>query len=167
MVTFDHCFEKVVRTCAEVKRDGQQGTWITEDMVEAYKQLHDLGYAHSGEAWYNGELVGGLYGVSLGAVFFGESMFHTRSNASKVVFAYLIELLQGWQFQLIDCQMPTKHLANFGAENMTREQFLEHLQSAIQHAPAPNKWTNKVFPTDRSTSDFTEINTRNNHNLSP
>ncbi|MDQ7055667.1 MAG: leucyl/phenylalanyl-tRNA--protein transferase [Persephonella sp.] len=103
-IEFDTEFERVINMCASVKRKGQTGTWITPEMVEAYTQLHRLGFAHSVEVYKDGELVGGLYGVSLGGVFFGESMFHTVPDASKVAFVHLVERLKQWNFDMIDCQ---------------------------------------------------------------
>ncbi|MFI3196994.1 MAG: leucyl/phenylalanyl-tRNA--protein transferase [Methylococcaceae bacterium] len=125
-VTYDQAFNEVVAGCAE-PRNESSGTWITEDIAQAYNELHKSGYAHSAEAWMDGELVGGLYGVALGCVFFGESMFHTKTDASKVVFASLVEQLKAWGYQLIDCQVHTAHLASFGAENCDRKQFTKLL----------------------------------------
>ena len=125
-VTYDQAFNKVIAACAE-PRNASSGTWITEDIAQAYNELHISGYAHSAEAWLAGELVGGLYGVALGRVFFGESMFHTKTDASKVVFASLVEQLKAWGYQLIDCQVHTTHLASFGAENCDRKQFAKLL----------------------------------------
>ncbi|MEY3761067.1 MAG: hypothetical protein RIR39_2558 [Pseudomonadota bacterium] len=125
-VTYDQAFKEVVAACAE-PRNASSGTWITEDIAQAYNELHKSGYAHSAEAWLDGELVGGLYGVALGCVFFGESMFHTKTDASKVVFASLVEQLKAWGYQLIDCQVHTAHLASFGAENCDRKQFTKLL----------------------------------------
>ena len=114
-IRYDCDFESVIRACGEVPRNGQDGTWITEDMIQAYCDLARLGFAHSVEAWENGELVGGLYGVSLGAAFFGESMFAKRPDASKVAFVSLVQMLRRWHFHFIDCQVHTAHLERFGA----------------------------------------------------
>ena len=122
LVTFDQAFTDVIAACAE-PRNNSAGTWITEDIALAYTELHKGGHAHSAEAWLNGELVGGLYGIALGRVFFGESMFHTRTDASKIVFATLVEQLKAWGYQLIDCQVHTTHLASFGATACDRKQF--------------------------------------------
>lgn len=139
-VTFDRAFEDVIRACASVARKGQKGTWITEEMQEAYIHLHGLGYAHSVETWFEDELVGGLYGLSLGKVFFGESMFHFKTDASKVALATLVEYLKNWEFQFIDAQMTTEHLMNFGAKEMPRRIFLKRLQGALRHSTKRGKW---------------------------
>ena len=139
-VTFDQAFADVMRACAQTPRKGETGTWITQAMLEAYCELHRLGYAHSVECWKDGELTGGLYGISLGTVFFGESMFHRESDASKVAFARLVERLIEWDFTLIDCQMPTEHLASFGAKDMPREAFLKHLKAAQKHPTRLGNW---------------------------
>ncbi len=131
-VTMDTSFEQVIRNCAEVPREGQGGTWITEEMIEAYVRLHRSGYAHSVETWCEGELVGGLYGIILGKVFFGESMFSKVSNASKVAFVTLVERLKEQGFMLIDCQVTTEHLLSLGAREVTRQSFLETLSKALR-----------------------------------
>ena len=118
------CFERVIRLCAEVPRPGQDGTWIVPDMVEAYLRLHELGHAHSVEVWEDGELAGGLYGVKLGRVFFGESMFHLRSYASKAAVIFLVEQLRAQGVELLDCQQATPHMLRFGAEEIPRKRFL-------------------------------------------
>ncbi len=133
-ITFDRDFGAVIRACAEVPRPGQEGTWITPEMMEAYETLHRLGLAHSVEAWYRGELAGGLYGVALGRIFFGESMFSTRSDASKVAFVHLVRSLQAAGSPLIDCQVHTDHLASLGAAPLPRARFLELL---ADHVDAP------------------------------
>jgi leucyl/phenylalanyl-tRNA--protein transferase len=139
-VTFDRVFEEVIAACAEVPRDGQSGTWITPEMRDAYTKLHGLGYAHSVESWFEGELVGGLYGVSLGKAFFGESMFHRKTDASKVALAVLVEKLQKWGFHFIDSQMTTEHMHRLGAEEIPRRIFLKKLQSALRHSTKRGKW---------------------------
>ena len=139
-VTLDTAFEQVIRACAEVPRPGQHGTWITRDMVRAYRRLHELGYAHSVEAWQEDELVGGLYGVSLGAGFFGESMFARASDASKVAFVTLVEQLGRWGIQLVDCQVHTEHLARFGAVEWPREKFLRRLAEALAEPTRIGRW---------------------------
>ena len=118
------CFERVIRLCAEVPRPGQDGTWIVPDMVEAYLRLHELGHAHSVEVWEEGELAGGLYGVKLGRAFFGESMFHLRSYASKAAVVFLVEQLRAQGVELLDCQQATPHMLRFGAEELPRKRFL-------------------------------------------
>lgn len=144
-VTFDKEFEHVIRACQQIKRDKQLGgTWITEDMVQAYCKLHELGYAHSVEVWQEGELVGGLYGISLGKVFFGESMFTTVSNASKFGFISLVRQLKAWDFKLIDCQQKTRHLASLGARSVDRALFLEYLERNAMEETLVGKWTEPV-----------------------
>lgn len=130
-ITYNQAFEQVISQCKSIPRDGQPGTWITNDMKRAYCHLHDLGYAHSVEAWQDGKLVGGLYGVSLGGAFFGESMFSRVSNASKTAFIHLALHLQTLDFSLIDCQMHTAHLESLGATNMDRDQFLNILEDEM------------------------------------
>jgi leucyl/phenylalanyl-tRNA--protein transferase len=132
-VTFDRAFYQVVSACA-APRKREKGTWITPEMKQAYCLLHELGYAHSVESWYQGELVGGLYGVAIGRVFFGESMFHRRTDASKVAFVTLVENLKRWQYSLIDCQVRTDHLISLGAEEIPRSQFI-HLLSELCQKP--------------------------------
>ena len=139
-VTFDRAFEEVIRACASVPREGQRGTWITAEMQEAYIQLHGLGFAHSVESWIDGELAGGLYGVSLGKAFFGESMFHHKSDGSKVALAALVERLKQWGFHFIDAQMTTEHMLRLGASEMPRRIFLKRLASALRHSTKRGKW---------------------------
>jgi leucyl/phenylalanyl-tRNA---protein transferase len=139
-VRLDTAFEDVIRTCARVPRGGECGTWITEEMREAYVTLHRLGFAHSAEAWEEGRLVGGLYGVSLGGSFFGESMFATRSDASKVAFAVLVRQLLRWDFDLIDCQMHTGHLERLGAVLWPRRRFLEVLERSVARPTRRGPW---------------------------
>lgn len=140
-ITFDHAFKEVIRRCAEVERPDQDGTWITTEIEKAYAQLHESGYAHSVEAWdANDNLVGGLYGVAIGKVFFGESMFALKPDASKIAFATLVEKLQQWQFQLIDTQVETEHLNRFGAELVSRETFESLLKEAVNQPFTPQKW---------------------------
>lgn len=141
-VTLDRAFEEVIRACASTQRAGQSGTWITPEMEEAYVKLHGLGYAHSVESWCEGELVGGLYGVSLGKVFFGESMFHHKSDASKVALAALVAKLKNWDFQFIDAQMTTEHLLTLGAKEISRRIFLKRLRAALRHPTKRGKWRN-------------------------
>ncbi|HLL56237.1 MAG TPA: leucyl/phenylalanyl-tRNA--protein transferase [Myxococcaceae bacterium] len=138
---FDTAFADVISHCADARRPGQRGTWITDDMREAYIELHRLGFAHSAESWSEGKLVGGLYGVSLGSVFFGESMFALAPDASKAAFIVLVEHLVGWGFTLIDCQQETEHLARFGAEAWPRERFLEALEQGLQHPTRRGSWS--------------------------
>ena len=139
-VTFDHAFEEVIQACAVVPRAAQNGTWITEEMQEAYINLHGLGYAHSVESWFGGKLAGGLYGVSLGKAFFGESMFHLKTDASKVALATLVEKLKSWDFHFIDSQMTTEHMVRLGAKELPRRIFLKRLQSALRHPTRRGRW---------------------------
>jgi len=143
-VTLDQAFERVMRACASVPRPGQDGTWITEEMIAAYVELHRRGHAHSVEVSWQGELVGGLYGVAIGRIFHGESMFHTRSDASKVGFAALVGRLRTAGFQLIDCQMPTAHLASLGAAPIRRAEFLATLARERDQAPAAHAWVSPL-----------------------
>lgn len=129
-VAFDLAFEQVIRACAET-RQGQAGTWITEEMIEAYCALHNRGLAHSVEVYRDGRLVGGLYGVAMGAAFFGESMFSRMPNASKVALVWLAAQLRSWDYSLIDCQVPSAHLYGLGACTIPRRDFLRLLQAAL------------------------------------
>ena len=129
MLTKNTCFEEVLDQCASVKRAGQQGTWITNDMKDAYLELHQRGLAKSYEVWENDNLVGGLYGIDLGHVFCGESMFSTSSNASKFAFIHLAQELEKKEYRLIDCQLHTKHLESLGAVEIPRKSFIELLES--------------------------------------
>lgn len=134
-LTFDTSFQRVIEACAQTPRPGQDGTWITGDMRDAYLELHHLGYAHSSEAWDGEELVGGVYGVCLGGVFFGESMFAHRSDASKIAFLSLVEKLRTLGVALIDCQAETDHLRRFGATMWPRPVFLERLAALLEQVP--------------------------------
>ena len=140
-VRLDTAFERVIRSCAEVPRPGGgNGTWITPDMLDAYCELHRLGFAHSAEAFADGRLVGGLYGVSLGTIFFGESMFALVPDASKVAFVALARQLVRWDFELIDCQQQTPHLARFGAVLWPRSCYLEALARCIRCPTRRGAW---------------------------
>lgn len=130
-ITFDRSFDSVIHGCAAAKRSYGEGTWITDEMKAAYIALHDAGYARSVEAWQADELVGGLYGVAIGKVFFGESMFSRVSNASKVAFVSLVKTLRENHFTLIDCQVRTDHLMRFGAREVSRKVFIEQLGNAV------------------------------------
>jgi len=141
-LTADKAFEQVMRCCQMAKRKGQQGgTWITEEMIKGYVDLHHKGYAHSIEVWQEEELVGGLYGISLGRCFFGESMFTKVSNASKFGFISLVKKLQEKDYLLIDCQQPTNHLKKMGARAIERCQFLEVLQQNQQFPRVSERWS--------------------------
>ncbi len=139
LVTFDQAFDAVINACAE-PRQQQAETWISQDIMNAYNALFHLGVAHSVEAWQDGELVGGLYGVALGQVFFGESMFHRRTDASKVVFATLVEQLKRWHYQLIDCQVHSQHLASFGATMIERGEFSALLEQYCELPVHSDAW---------------------------
>ncbi|MET0404798.1 MAG: leucyl/phenylalanyl-tRNA--protein transferase [Cystobacter sp.] len=140
-IRWDTAFADVIAACAEVPRPGQDGTWITPEMQRAYVTLHELGYAHSVEAWAGDTLVGGFYGVSLGAAFFGESMFARAPDASKAAFATAVERFQAWGFHFIDCQVETEHLARFGAEHWPRKHFLQALAVALGEPTRRGPWT--------------------------
>jgi leucyl/phenylalanyl-tRNA--protein transferase len=139
-VRADTAFGEVIRRCAAKDRPDQDGTWITKEMIEAYQRLHDLGFAHSIEAWRGSELAGGLYGVSLGAAFFGESMFADQADASKVAFAISVEWLRGRGFELVDCQVDTDHLRRFGAREIRRSEFLARLRNALASPTVRGRW---------------------------
>lgn len=139
-VRFDGAFERVIRACKATPRPGQDGTWITDEMEAAYVTLHRLGYAHSVEAWSDGELAGGLYGVSLGRVFFGESMFAWRTDASKVALVGLAQRIRTWGFRLIDAQVPTPHTLAMGAQEWPRPRFLEELRRELAHPTRRGSW---------------------------
>ena len=139
-VTFDRQFETVMRHCAAQYRAGQGGTWITKGMIKGYTQLHEMGYAHSVEVLQEGKLVGGLYGIALGKVFFGESMFTEASNASKFGFISLVRKLKERGFWLVDCQQETSHLASLGARSIPRRKFLGYLKRNEQEAGLKGSW---------------------------
>jgi len=139
-IKIDTDFEAVIKNCSKSPRPGQDGTWITDEMVSAYIKLHEIGIAHSFETYFNNELVGGLYGVSLGAAFFGESMFFKHANASKVAFYYLVEWCKTNNFQFIDAQQPTEHLISLGAKAIERSEFLNLLKKALQFKTIQGKW---------------------------
>ncbi len=136
----DTAFADVIAACASVPRPGQRGTWITTEMMQAYIRLHEMGFAHSVEARAGDELVGGVYGVSLGGIFFGESMFAKKSDASKVAFVALVRQLQRWNIGVVDCQVETPHLARFGAETVSREEYLDILHDALEQETRRGKW---------------------------
>jgi leucyl/phenylalanyl-tRNA--protein transferase len=133
-IRVDTAFKQVMEGCSR-PRAGQDGTWISPQMIAAYTELHRLGVAHSIETWINGELAGGLYGIALGRVFYGESMFTQVADASKIALVHLVRQLERWQFNVIDCQMNTAHLARFGAREIPRADFMQLLAQGIQ-APA-------------------------------
>jgi leucyl/phenylalanyl-tRNA--protein transferase len=148
-VTFDSCFREVMLSCAAPREQYPGGgTWINDDMVEAYTQLHAMGYAHSIETWRKNRLVGGLYGVALGGVFFGESMFSRETDASKVALVALVSKLREWGFVLIDCQIPSAHLTSLGAEEIPRNAFLAELERALNLSGRPGRWQSEIATQD-------------------
>lgn len=139
-ITIDRACIDVLKGCAEVPRPGQNGTWLIPEMIDAYMKLHELGFAHSFEAWQDGKLVGGLYGVSLGAAFFGESMFALAPDASKIAFVASARQLDAWHIGLIDCQVHTDHLERFGAYEVPRVEYLQMLTRALDEPTRRGKW---------------------------
>lgn len=140
-VKFDTQFEQVIESCRSIQRKGESGTWITEAMKQAYIKLHKLGYAHSVESYFDGQLVGGLYGVSLGKAFFGESMFHKQSDASKIALFHLVEKIKKHDFHFIDAQMETGHLKSLGGININRDHFLKLLKKSNKFDTLQGPWT--------------------------
>lgn len=143
-VRSDTAFEQVMRACA-MPRDGQNGTWIQEEMISAYARLHQMGHAHSVETWMNGELAGGLYGVSIGRMFYGESMFSRKTDASKIALAHLTAQLKRWNFGMIDCQMNTSHLSSLGAREIPRTEFIATLKKLIHYPDIASPWHIEAF----------------------
>jgi len=139
-VTMDKAFRQVIRACATIDTRQEKGTWITRKMIAAYSLLHDMGYAHSVECWQDEELAGGLYGLSLGGVFFGESMFSRQPNSSKIALVSLLKKLLEWDFDLLDCQMKTAHLVQFGAREIPGPEFQTLLKKSIPLPAHPGKW---------------------------
>lgn len=147
-VRVDTAFGEVIRSCQQIDRGGE-GTWLNNEMIAAYEALHVLGIAHSVEAWNGEELVGGLYGLSLGAMFFGESMFSKQSNASKVALIALCQGARQWGMELIDCQVDNPHLQSMGARTIPRTEFLEHLHRALEADTKRGPWSQR-FPTPQN-----------------
>lgn len=139
-VTFDLAFSEVIKNCAASRQNTEAGTWLTTEMIESYRKLHELGYAHSVECWDGDELQGGLYGVSLGSVFFGESMFSLAPNSSKVALATLVKQLKVWKFDMIDCQVDSKHLQSLGAEEISGADFGAKLTRSVAKPTLAGKW---------------------------
>ena len=139
-VRFDQCFETVIEACARTPRSGQNGTWITKEMRNAYSQLFALGYAHCVETWVDGKLLGGLYGLAIGRMFYGESMFSLAQDASKIAMAHLTSYLEREGFGLIDCQMNTPHLASLGAREIDRSHFIRRLEDLTAIDVARGRW---------------------------
>lgn len=140
----DLAFNEVINQCAQVRLKKNQGTWIVKDMIDAYCNLHESGFAHSVEVWQGGDLAGGLYGVSLGKCFFGESMFTRVSNASNIGLVKLLEHLKKLSFDMIDCQVATEHLTRFGARQIPRIRFLNQLEKSLKAPTIKGKWDYKV-----------------------
>jgi len=138
-ISFDEAFDEVVRACAAPRRYSE-GTWITDDMLGAYNTIHNMGYAHSLEVWQGDALVGGLYGISLGKLFFGESMFSRTDNASKIAFVALAKQLEQWQFPLIDCQIPNPHLSSLGVSEISRREFKNYLKEFTEREHPTGHW---------------------------
>lgn len=139
-IRFDHSFADVINACSKA-RQFNDDTWIDQRIKDAYTDLHDQGYAHSAEAWLDGRLVGGLYGVAIGKVFYGESMFYRERDASKVAFALLVSQLQDWGFELIDCQMTTSHLLSLGANEISRQEFTQQLHQLCDQSASEQAWS--------------------------
>ena len=139
-LTLDRAFPDVIAACAQTRRPGQRGTWITRDMDEAYVQLHEAGFAHSAEAWLDGKLVAGLYGVALGRVYYGESMYTSVADGSKVAFVALVHQLRAWGFGLIDSQVRTDHVTRFGGEDIPRHRYLSLLEELVAHPRRREPW---------------------------
>ncbi len=140
-VTFDEEFELVIKACQRQSRKGQGGgTWISDGIVEAFVNLHKAGFAHSVEVWKEDELVGGLYGICLGKIFFGESMFANENNASKVGFITLVRMLENWDFKLIDCQQETRHLKSLGGRSISRSDFLQYIEGNKKEKTTRHSW---------------------------
>ncbi len=146
----DHAFDEVVRACKTTFRKDQDGTWITDDIVEAYNDLHNYGLAHSFETWFDGKLVGGLYGVSLGKLFFGESMFAKMTDASKFALISLSNILKNNNFELIDCQIPNPHLINMGCKDMSREEYIEIIGKNDIANTVRGNWSSGIMNLDFS-----------------
>jgi leucyl/phenylalanyl-tRNA--protein transferase len=147
-IVADRNFKAVMSGCQQAKRLEQSGTWISDEMIEGYTDLHHQGLAHSIEAYRGEKLVGGLYGASLGSIFFGESMFHLETNASKICLVTLAAQLTKWQFELIDCQAYTDHLASFGAHNISRRSFMAALKKCLAHSTRVGPWQLDETPAD-------------------
>jgi leucyl/phenylalanyl-tRNA--protein transferase len=144
-VRCDSAFEAVMRACA-APRDGQAGTWISDEMIEAYSALHERGYAHSVETWIDGRLAGGLYGMAIGRMFYGESMFSTERDASKIALVHLARYLETRAFGLIDCQMNTGHLGSMGGREIPRREFCRVMAQCIADGPMPGRWPTDLIP---------------------
>ena len=140
-ITMDQAFKSVLQECAVIREESGCGTWITSNMIRAYSKLYEMGFAHSVETWMDGQLAGGLYGISLGRMFAGESMFFRKSNASKLALVALVSFARSYKFDFIDCQVDTSHLKTFGAENIPRNKFLQLLNKTLRHKHLQGRWT--------------------------
>ena len=140
LFTLDTAFKEVMKACANAPGRGKSHTWINDEMMQVYASLHRMGVAHSAEVWEDGKLVGGLYGVSLGGAFFGESMFSTKKNMSKLAFIRLCKYLENKNFDFVDCQVPTRHLESLGASNIPRTDYLQKLEESLQKSTNVGKW---------------------------
>jgi leucyl/phenylalanyl-tRNA--protein transferase len=147
-ITMDEAFREVITACAHIRQNQGEGTWIGSDMIEAYCRLHEAGFAHSVESWQDGKLCGGLYGVSLGGSFFGESMFAHISNASKVALVFLARHLKQLSFDMIDCQVRTEHMVRMGAVEVPRQRFLLRLEASVEKSTLNGDWTFGQVRTD-------------------
>jgi leucyl/phenylalanyl-tRNA--protein transferase len=139
-ITMDKDFSSVIQECAALRIENNTGTWITNNMMQAYIKLYEMGFAHSVEIWMDDALAGGLYGISLGRMFSGESMFHRKTNASKIALAALVDFARSYQFDFIDCQVQTGHLKSLGAENIPRTHFLELLNKSLKKQHLQGRW---------------------------
>lgn len=158
-IRVDTSFREVIEACAHTPRANQPGTWITDEMVEAYVRLHELGIAHSAEAWADGELVGGLYGIALGGAFFGESMFAKHPDASKVAFVVLCRQLARWGFELIDSQITNEHTRRFGTVEISRRSFLAAVRELVRRPSRLGAWQlDPDLPTGRDGEDAATVN---------
>lgn len=142
--TFDQHFREVIQSCALIKRKGETGTWILNEVIDAYTNLHEAGYAHSLEVWNENKLAGGLFGVSLGKAFFGESMFHLKTDASKAAMFFLFDFLRMNEFHFVDAQMHTEHLESLGADLLHRDEYLDLLENALKFKSIKGNWDNYV-----------------------
>jgi leucyl/phenylalanyl-tRNA--protein transferase len=144
-VRYDTAFTQVINSCSYIPRKGQMGTWLVPEMIDAYQKLFHRGYAHSVEAWQGNNLVGGLYGIAIGKMFFGESMFAKVSDASKVAFAHLVERLKDDGYELIDCQVATEHLKSLGAREISRDLFMQQMSKKVQEETVYEHWNKNIL----------------------
>jgi len=152
-ITIDSCFTRVIKACSGIGKQREE-TWITQQMIDAYSQLHDLGIAHSVEVWEKDQLVGGLYGVAIGQVFFGESMFSAVKNTSKLALIFLCRQLHAWDFKLIDCQVASPHLISMGAEEISRSDFVLTLNKLVNQQPSNQSWEATLTMRQLATNEY-------------